>query len=116
MKKQNQIMSFEAIAKMFARRVDDQAIFSQIEMKRMANDSVSVKYRDRNRRICRIDSAYDKVRFTTDRVAMFSGLDATEHTKTNCRVYSTILVDKADVDYTLYKICQNACLLAEEDE
>lgn len=117
MKTNKQAMSFEAIAKMVARRVDDQAIFSQIEMKRMKNDSVSVKYKGRNKRICRIDTAYDQVRFTTDRVSMFNGLNGVaEHAKTNCRVYATLLVPKEDVDYTLYKICQNACLLAEEDE
>lgn len=112
----NQIMSFEQIAKFTARTIDNQSIFNNIDMKRMKNDSVSVKYKDRNKRICRIDSAYDKIRFTTDRVAMFNNIaNVVEHTKTNCRVYATVLVDKDDFAETLYRIARNANILANEE-
>ena len=114
--KKNNIMSFESIAKYVARTIDNQSVFNNIDMKRMKNDSVSVKYKDRNKRICRIDSAYDKIRFTTDRVAMFDSIDNVAlHTKTNCRIYATVLVDKDDFAETLYRIARNANILAEEE-
>lgn len=114
--KKNNIMSFESLVKFTARTIDNQQVFNNIDFKRMKNDSLSVKYKDKNKRICRIDSAYDKIRFTTDRVAMFNNIDnVAEHTKTNCRIYATVLVDKEDFAITLYKIAKNASILAEEE-
>ena len=114
--KTNNVMSFEAIAKYIARTIDDQHVFNNIDFKRMKNDSVSVKYKDRNKRICRIDSAYNKIRITTDRIAMLNDIDnVVEHTKTNCRVYATVLVDKDEFAVTLCKIAKNANILAEEE-
>lgn len=109
-------MSFESIVKFTARTIDNQSVFNNIDFKRMKNDSLSVKYKDQNKRICRIDSAYDKIRFTTDRVAMFDSIDnVAEHTKTNCRVYATVLVNKEDFAETLYRIARNANILANEE-
>lgn len=117
MKKNNQIMNFESIVKYTTRTIDDQNVFNNIEFKRMKNDSVSVKYRDANKRICRIDSAFDKIRFTTDRIAMFDSIEnVATHTKTNCRIYATVLVDKTDFAETLYRIARNANILANEEE
>ncbi len=110
-------MSFEQLVKYTARTIDSQSVFNNIDMRRMKNDSVSVKYKDRNKRICRIDTAYDKIRFTTDRTVMFKDIEnVSEHVKTNCRVYATVLVDKSEFEYTLYKICENANILADADE
>lgn len=40
--------------------------YYQVEFKKMSNNSLSVKAN--HKRICRIDSAYDKIRITSDRV------------------------------------------------
>lgn len=108
-------MSFENIVKYTSRVIDNQTVFNQIEYKRMSNNSVAVKYKNSNKRICRIDTAYDKMRIVTNRIQMFDSLDYVEHYKKDMRVYRTILCNKEDFAYNLYRICENAMLLAEEE-
>lgn len=116
--KEQKALSFEQIAKLFAKTVDDADIFRQLDFKRMKNDSLSVKYKNQNKRICRIDTAYEKIRFTTDRTYMFNNIEHVElHTKrNNCHVYATVLVDKSEFEFTLAKIAENARLFAEDEE
>ena len=88
--------------------ISDINIYYNIDMKRLKNDSLSVKYKDENKRICRIDSARDKVKIVTDRACMFSNLKCEKHTRSDFRTYYTLLIDADQFFDTFTTICKNA--------
>lgn len=88
--------------------VSDINIYYNIDMKRLKNDSLSVKYKDQNKRICRIDSARDKVKIVTDRACMFNKLDCQKHTRSDYRTYYTLTIDADQFFETFTQICKNA--------
>ena len=91
--------------------VKDFTVFYSIDMKQLKNKSLSVKYRDANKRICRIDSAYNKIKIVTDRSEMFSSLKCEKHTRSDFRTYYTITCSADDFEQLFEQICKNAKIL-----
>ena len=60
------VKSYDELVSYVTSNVTSLNFYYQVEFKKMSNNSLSVKAN--RKRICRIDSAYDKVRITTDRV------------------------------------------------
>lgn len=103
------VKSYSELCSLINENISDINVYYNIDMKQLKNDSLSVKYRDQNKRICRIDSAYEKVKIVTDRACMFNKLEnVKKHVRSDFRTYYTVTID-ADLFFnTFSQICENA--------
>lgn len=102
------VKTYSELCSYINENISDINIYYNIDMKELKNHSLSVKYRDENKRICRIDSARDKVKIVTDRACMFSNLKCQKHTRSDFRTYYTITIDADEFFDTFTTICKNA--------
>lgn len=102
------VKSYNELCSYINENISDINIYYNIDMKELKNHSLAVKYRDENKRICRIDSARDKVKIVTDRSEMFKNLNCQKHTRSDFRTYYTITIDADQFFETFTAICKNA--------
>ena len=102
------VKSYDELCALINENISDLDIYYNIEMKKLKNNSLSVKYRDENKRICRIDSAREKVKIITDRSAMFNNLKCERHQRSDFRVYYTMTIEAEDFTEIFTEICRNA--------
>ena len=104
------VKTYDELCSYVNENVTDISVYYNIEMKKLKNNSLAIKFRDQNKRICRIDSAYDEIRITTDRLNHFAHLKYDEHVRRDCRVYATILLDEDEFTDVFMTICKNASI------
>lgn len=102
------VKSYNELCSYINENISDINIYYNIDMKELKNHSLAVKYKDQNKRICRIDSARDKVKIVTDRSEMFNNLKCQKHTRSDFRTYYTLLIDADEFFETFSTICKNA--------
>ena len=102
------VKSYEDLVSYITSNVTSLEFYYNVIFKKMSNNSLSVK--KENKRICRIDSAYNKIKIVTDRENMFYNLDYKTTTRSDFRRYFTILCDTEEFSEIFSQICKNASI------
>jgi len=102
------VKSYDELVTYVTSNVTSLSFYYQVEFKKMSNNSLSVKAN--RKRICRIDSAYDKVRITTDRVEVLRNTHSSfnERTDASMHHYAVIKFSVDEFAEVFSKIIENA--------
>lgn len=102
------VKSYDELVTYVTSNVTSLNFYYEVEFKKMSNNSLSVKAN--KKRICRIDSAYDKVRITTDRVGVLRNAHESfdERVDASMHHYAVIKFDVDEFSEVFQKIIENA--------
>lgn len=109
------VKSYDELVAYVTSNVTAIEFYYQIELKKMSNNSLSVKTRKTadnriSKRICRIDSAYDKIRITSDRVDVLRDVHESfdERTDASMHHYAIVKLSVDEFASVFNKIISNA--------
>ena len=102
------VKSYDELVSYVTSNVTALEFYYQVEFKKMSNNSLSVKAN--KKRICRIDSAYDKVRITSDRVDVLRNTHESfeERHDASYHHYAVVKFDAEEFAEVFSKIIENA--------
>lgn len=102
------VKSYDELVTYVTSNITSLSFYYQVEFKKMSNNSLSVKAN--RKRICRIDSAYDKIRVTTDRVDVLRDVHNSfeERTDASMHHYAVIKFSVDEFSEVFQKIINNA--------
>lgn len=102
------VKSYDELVTYVTSNVTSLEFYYQVEFKRMSNNSLSVKAN--RKRICRIDSAYDKIRITSDRVEVLRDVHSSfdERTDASMHHYAIVKFSVDEFSEVFQKIINNA--------
>ena len=103
------VKSYDELVSYVTSNVTALDFYYNVTFKKMSNNSLSVKTHN-NKRICRIDSAYDKVRITSDRVDVLRNTHESfeERRDASFHHYSVIKFNASEFAEVFQKIIENA--------
>lgn len=103
------VKTYDELVSYVTSNVASLEFYYNVTFKKMSNDSLSVKTLN-NKRICRIDSAYDKIRITTDRVNVLRNVHDSfeERIDPSMHHYAVIKFSVDEFSEVFQKIINNA--------